>query len=502
MSYEEATKVLNSKERREFQTNLKQFIYLAERNEDNRFKQYLNNISNRVRITRYQALMTEIQSQIEELFGSENAGYQPQTYDLLSNTYTDSYYNTLYDLQTGTGIGRGFAILNRNAIDSVLEYPWSGQNFSDRIWGQKDKLILNTQNTITQGMVQGLSIDKMSQKLSKNMDVAYGNAERLVRTESNYILNQGTLKGYKEDGIERFEYVATLDSRTSEICQDNDGKVYGIENARVGVNVPPLHVRCRSTTVPYFEDQTSGQRAARNENGKTYNVSADMTYKEWYNKYADSEQEKENLASEVFKKMDKAPNELKQLASRYLTKDSIVFNEDKNKVAFYSPNTDRISINKENVKLTGMTNEEVLTHELGHKIDYNLPQDYELFSKIDILVKERLTVSYSTGFINSIEKTSKIIMENEDKFRNYAKILKDNGAISDIFSALTGNRIVGNFGHGNDYWAKEGKVEAETFANLFSIHAINDNTAINFIETEFEDLLNEFWNIIRSVTDE
>ena len=149
-----------------------------------------------------------------------------------------------------------------------------------------------------------------------------------------------------------------------------------------------------------------------------------------------------------------------------------------------------------------MTNEEVLTHELGHKIDYNLPQDYELFSKIDILVKERLTVSYSTGFINSIEKTSKIIMENEDKFRNYAKILKDNGAISDIFSALTGNRIVGNFGHGNDYWAKEGKVEAETFANLFSIHAINDNTAINFIETEFEDLLNEFWNIIRSVTDE
>ena len=84
-------------------------------------------------------------------------------------------------------------------------------------------------------------------------------------------------------GVEQFESVATLDSHTSEICQELDGTVRPMSDFEPGVTAPPFHVNCRSTTVPYFDDEfsLSSERAARGEDGKTYYVPADMTYKEW-----------------------------------------------------------------------------------------------------------------------------------------------------------------------------------------------------------------------------
>lgn len=45
----------------------------------------------------------------------------------------------------------------------------------------------------------------------------------------------------------------------------------------------PFHANCRTTTIPYFDDEfNEGEmRAARGEDGKTYDVPADMTYSEW-----------------------------------------------------------------------------------------------------------------------------------------------------------------------------------------------------------------------------
>ena len=60
---------------------------------------------------------------------------------------------------------------------------------------------------------------------------------------------------------------------------------FGLGLTRAGVNAPPFHVYCRSTTVPYFDDEEElgivGERAARNEDGEVYYVPGNMTYKEW-----------------------------------------------------------------------------------------------------------------------------------------------------------------------------------------------------------------------------
>jgi SPP1 gp7 family putative phage head morphogenesis protein len=122
------------------------------------------------------------------------------------------------------------------------------------------------------------------------MQVSYSSAERIVRTESSFVTHQATWEGYKASGVvEQYEFLATLDTRTSEICRSMDGRVFRLSEKEVGVNYPPLHPYCRSTVVPYFDDEMDvGERIARDANGQTYYVPGDITYEKWKKDYVDS----------------------------------------------------------------------------------------------------------------------------------------------------------------------------------------------------------------------
>ena len=104
------------------------------------------------------------------------------------------------------------------------------------------------------------------------------------------MIEQGALAAYSEDGVQQYEVVATLDLRTSEICQEMDGKRFDVAEAVTGVNYPPFHPWCRTTTIPYYDDMdySGNTRVARGGDGKTYKVPADMTYKEWKAEYIEN----------------------------------------------------------------------------------------------------------------------------------------------------------------------------------------------------------------------
>lgn len=73
-------------------------------------------------------------------------------------------------------------------------------------------------------------------------------AEALVRTSANFISNEAHFQTYEEneDVVERYEYVATLDARTTLICASLDGEEFRVKDANAPR--PPQHFRCRSTT--------------------------------------------------------------------------------------------------------------------------------------------------------------------------------------------------------------------------------------------------------------
>lgn len=205
----------------------------------------IDRLNARAKITRLQALQDAINVELCKVTHE----YQMTLEDTLIGLFTEQYK------EVSELLGIMAPVINREAIKTIIEYPYAGKMFSDRIWDNKDALVKHIKQNLTAGIIRGDSIQKMSRQLKKDLNVLYYQAERLVRTETNYAMNQGHLKGYADSGVvEKYEFLAAIDSRTSKLCKNQNGKVYKLSDATVGVNYPPLHPNCRSTVIPVLED--------------------------------------------------------------------------------------------------------------------------------------------------------------------------------------------------------------------------------------------------------
>ena len=284
VSLYEAKKMLNGKELKEFKWTLDEYIKHGKENGIKKdWSRQLENASAKVHIERLEAMKLQVRGEIEKLYNGRESGFE----SYLKNLYKDQYNRTAFQIAKGTGVGTNIYSLNDKLVNTVIKKPWApdGKNFSDRIWEDKDKLINTLHTEMTQAFIRGDSLEKLADKIAEKMKVSKANASRLVYTESAAYSSKARFKSYQDLGIEKYEIVATLDNRTSDICQDMDGKVFDLKDYEVGVTANPFHVRCRTTTAPYFDD-TEGERASRNEKtGETEYVPADITYKDWKEKY-------------------------------------------------------------------------------------------------------------------------------------------------------------------------------------------------------------------------
>ncbi|MMZ47238.1 NAD(+)--arginine ADP-ribosyltransferase EFV [compost metagenome] len=283
MGLAEARQVLKAGELKEFKWTVEDYIKAGRENAvDQRWMKELENASIRVRMTRLEALQMQMRQHVEVLTGKRQAGAK----ELMGDIYKDGYYHSVFELHKGTGLGATFSKLDKRQIEAVLSKPWAadGSNFSARIWKDRDKLVHELQTVLTQGMIRGDTPDKMINALSDRMGVSRSAAARIIQTESAYFAGQSRMDAYKELGVEQYKYTATLDKRTSSICRHMDGEVFAVSEAEVGVNYPPLHAYCRSTTIPHYEDNVQ-ERVARDEDGKNQAVPGDMTYSEWEKEY-------------------------------------------------------------------------------------------------------------------------------------------------------------------------------------------------------------------------
>lgn len=199
------------------------------------------------------------------------------------------FYRSAFEIQKGLNIGSRLDRIDPREIKRVLDTPWAadGRNFSDRIWGDKKKLIKTLDRELKQGLIRGDSVDKISNKIAKEMNVSRKQAKTLVRTEAAYFGSKAQEKAYNELDVEKYQIDATLDIKTSEICREMDQKVFDMKDYEIGVTAPLFHVRCRTGTAPYFDDEfaESDVRASRAEEGDVRYISGNMDYNKWYIKY-------------------------------------------------------------------------------------------------------------------------------------------------------------------------------------------------------------------------
>lgn len=240
----EARKQLTPIEMADYQ---KSIVALKEIYKDTQSQYVLNEIqllSARRDITRLEALLAAVN--VELCKSSHNV--QMSLLDMLTGVYTDTY-NDAAALLGGTPL-----VLPTGAIEHMVDYPWSGKMFSERIWDNKRALISKIKEDLVKGMIKGESTQKIAKKFREDLNVLQYQAERLVRTETNYCYNHAHKEVYKACGVEKYEYLAIVDSRTSSVCLQHNGQVYLIDHSRVGDNYPPLHPNCRSTVMPYKDE--------------------------------------------------------------------------------------------------------------------------------------------------------------------------------------------------------------------------------------------------------
>lgn len=264
--------------------------------ERGRLRTILNTEGYKARISRLEAIKVSSRIAATEAAEVELLELTPH----LSHIVADGYSRTLFAIQKAASLGFAGAGVPSSSLSTILKSKWSGTNYSRRVWSNRDAMAsmldqalmeMSTIGKLSDPTLQDLKgfvdLNKWKQALhSKFKEAAQYQkyaVNRLVRTESAYVAGQATALAYDECEIGSYEFVSVLDSRTSPPCQALDGKVLELKDKEMGVNWPPLHPFCRSSTVPVLDGATKEglQRRGRDKNNKSVLLPADMDYAEW-----------------------------------------------------------------------------------------------------------------------------------------------------------------------------------------------------------------------------
>lgn len=283
LTYTEASKLLTDKEFKQWRMSLEEYLDAIDKNVDNKLLLELNTLAMRKRISRLDKLYGDTLKNLYRLGTDSENGMTK----FLSGAYKDNYYKNLFDIGKTIGIKSSVSEVDDKKIRKVLNNSWSGKNYSQRIWKNTDKLAKLIKNEITDGFHRGVSINKMAKLVQQRMNVGKYEATRLVRTEMNYVQNQAALDSIKDTDMKYYIFLATLDKKTSTLCRAHDRKVYPVDSATPGTNMPPLHPHCRSTIAGNLTDYDTGRgkRTAKNKDGKRIIIPAAMNYDDYYKVY-------------------------------------------------------------------------------------------------------------------------------------------------------------------------------------------------------------------------
>lgn len=275
ISLSDARKKLNSREAREWKKTVEEYLEEIEAEEDKEIKKRLKADyaarSYASRITRLDALEGKINMELSKLAASCEGEMKATAVSSLKREFNLS----APAIAAGAGSPAQLVGLDPKTIEGIVSYPWSGATFSERLWKNRDSLAFQLQEILTKGIIKGDSGATMAARLAEAEGQSFKAAERLVRTETARIHTAADMRAYADAGIEQYEFMASLDERTCEVCGKLDGKIFAVSDAVVGENYPPVHPNCRCTTVAVFPERQGGKKS--------------KTYEEWSKEFEPKE---------------------------------------------------------------------------------------------------------------------------------------------------------------------------------------------------------------------
>ena len=190
-----------------------------------------------------------------DLNGRFNNGLE----DIINRTY-NSNSNALMQLV----VSGDFSPLSQSELQEILNYPWSGKTFSNRLWGNISKLEQNLSQSIVNAVQSGEGVEEalrtmrndegISDMFKQEKDKFNRAIENLVRTEYAHFAVEGVNKSYEDAKIEKYRNYTAEDERVCDVCGSMHGKVFKVSEGVSGVNQPVWHAKCRCSTTPVVDD--------------------------------------------------------------------------------------------------------------------------------------------------------------------------------------------------------------------------------------------------------
>lgn len=237
LTYQDATKRLRGEDLSDYVDNAT--LYREQAEKDPELLKRLNQQYASARAIRIEALQLETIYRLGVLTGALHKSFEKYLFNVAEYAYRKA-------------MGGRTGAVNRPAFEEIIKTPFNGRNYSEQLWGNTDSLAQKLKEVFKQGFIRGDSPQDMAREIRKEFNVARSRAETLVRTDATAVINRATIKRYQKAGLEYYRILVVLDDRTTQICRRiaQEDKLYKLEDAQVGVNMPPFHYNCRSTIMP------------------------------------------------------------------------------------------------------------------------------------------------------------------------------------------------------------------------------------------------------------
>ncbi|WP_444881688.1 head protein [Jeotgalibaca porci] len=448
--------------------------------------------------------LTQMRADIFSIMASEmiksdvNQKFNTRLEDVVNKMY-GSNSKALFQL---LGTGEVHA-LPKKELEDMLNYPWSGKTFSNRLWGNVSRLEQNLSLSIVNAATSGDGVLSVLKDMKGNDEISsmfkqeegkFNRAiENLVRTEYAHFAVEGVKKSLDDAGIKNKQSWSAEDERVCSICGGRHGKLITDDW------YPPYHGRCRCSLIPKMPELSEDideiyeemfgslldefakdnfginlthPEAKKNENSLFSKTNMSSVFGE--SKYKDFLKQVESIPDERFKKI---------LAKM---EDEIEFNKT-DKESFVDGS--KVFLDEE--AFVGSKNKktmQVVIHELGHAIDNfgvnSLDTDFDRVSQIPqyrlkALIQKDLLNTFNNDLklingdayekVKSLKKMS--IFDESAIVRKYKRLSEENpttySSLSDIMES-TGVFVEYPLGHGHGlkYWKTYDNQEAEFFAHM------------------------------------
>ena len=222
----------------------------------------------------------ELKKQMNNLINDVLKGEYESEKDVITNTLNnvakDSYYSSCFIYQLG--VSYKLKPVKQDVLDNIINTKIDGKTYSSRIWNNKNKVAKTLKKEINDFLNGKTDVNIISKNIKNRFDVNYNISNRLVRTEVAKVQCEANEVWANEHNIKKQLFCATLDGKTSKICQSLDGKIYDFDDE--DKKIPPLHPNCRSCLIDIVD---GWKPKTRLDNETKQNINY-QTYSKWKDK--------------------------------------------------------------------------------------------------------------------------------------------------------------------------------------------------------------------------